>query len=99
MLDPELAGPPSLGGPVPIQQWMRRDGALERVSSGDGPFFSEALGAWLWSNPIRISDDPTGESVWLTDEESERRAKETERERRVAAEARVAELERRLKEG
>ncbi len=103
VLDPELCGPTALGGPVPIQQWVRREGALERMHFGSGAFFSEAIDAWLWAGPIRITDDRDGAKLWLTGEESERAAKEAERaakdaERaaKEAAEARVAELEQRL---
>lgn len=112
VLDPELVGPRSLGGPVPIQQWMRRDDALERMHFGAGPFFSEVIDAWLWSEPCRITDDRQGQSAWLTREEAEcaakeaeraakeeeRAAKETERAAREAAEARLTEVERQLRE-
>ncbi len=79
VLDPLLCGPTALGGPVPIQQWMRRDGAMERMHFGSGPFFSEAIDAWLWADPIRITDDAAGAEQWLTGEEAERAAKEAER--------------------
>ena len=97
VLDPELVGPRSLGGPVPIQQWVRRDGALERMHFGEGPFFSEAIDAWLWGDPVRITDDRAGVHVWLTHEEAERAAKEAERAakeaERAAKEAERAEKE------
>ncbi|MEZ4225344.1 MAG: Uma2 family endonuclease [Polyangiaceae bacterium] len=117
ILDPLGHGPKALGGPVPIQQWIRCDEAFDRVHFGSGPVYSEAIDAWLWSNPVRISDDRDGMNPWLTVSEMERAAKdaalaredaerrekevalereETQRARAVAAEARIAELERRL---
>ncbi|MEZ4222641.1 MAG: Uma2 family endonuclease [Polyangiaceae bacterium] len=70
VLDPEGHGPTSLGGPVPIQQWVRRDRVFERTHFGAGPIFSEAIGAWLWSDPLRITDDEDGSDVWLTAEQA-----------------------------
>ncbi|MEZ4221821.1 MAG: Uma2 family endonuclease [Polyangiaceae bacterium] len=105
ILDPSGYGPKALGGPVPIQQWVRRDGVLERMHFGAGPVYSEAIDAWLWSDPVRISDDREGTRAWLTGREMERAAKEAaleqarqDRAGREAAEARVAELERQLAE-
>ncbi|MEZ4219317.1 MAG: Uma2 family endonuclease [Polyangiaceae bacterium] len=85
VLDPEGHGPKSLGGPVPIQQWVRRDRIFERVHFGAGPIYSEAIGAWLWADPIRITDDGEGHRAWLTAEETERAAKEAERADKEAA--------------
>ena len=94
VLDPELYGPASHGGPVAVQQWVRSASRLERVHFGAGPVHSDAIGAWLWSDPIRISDDPEGARVWLTREETERRAKEAAR-REVEAERHEKEAARR----
>ncbi|MEZ4219620.1 MAG: Uma2 family endonuclease [Polyangiaceae bacterium] len=110
VLDPEGHGPKSLGGPVPIQQWVRRDRTFERVHFGAGPIYSEAISAWLWADPIRITDDADGKRVWMTVTEAERAAKEEalaakEAERAAkeaaladldAAHARLAQLEREL---
>ena len=89
VLDPELHGPTALGGPVPIQQWMRRENGFQRMHFGDGPIYSESVDAWLWADPIRLTEDAGGTRPWLTGEEAERSARE-------AAEARIAELERQL---
>ncbi|MEZ4226556.1 MAG: Uma2 family endonuclease [Polyangiaceae bacterium] len=112
VLDPFGHGPRALGGPVAIQQWVRREPMLERVHFGAGPVFSEAVQAWLWSEPLRITSDAQGKQLWLTGEEyertakeaeraskeAERAAKEVERAKREAAEARAAELEQQLAE-
>jgi len=109
VFDPLLAGPAALGGPVRLQIWRRNDaGVLERVHFGDGAAFSEQLGAWLHptSSTLEIADDREGRIRWQTGEERERTEKErerTEKEReraaRLAAERRVAELEKRLSKG
>ncbi|MEZ4219618.1 MAG: Uma2 family endonuclease [Polyangiaceae bacterium] len=97
VLDPEGHGPKSLGGPVPIQQWVRRDRTFERVHFGAGPVYSEAISAWLWADPIRITDDADGKRVWMTVTEAERAAKEealaAKEAERVAKEAALAEKE------
>ena len=104
VLDPELYGPAARGGPVVIQQWVRSGSRLERVHFGAGPAHSDAIAAWLWSDPIRISDDPEGARVWLTREETERRAKEAARRemevarREMEAARREMEAERHEKE-
>ena len=84
-----VLGPTALGGPVPIQQWMRRNNGFQRMHFGDGPIYSESVDAWLWADPIRLTEDAGGTRPWLTGEEAERSARE-------AAEARIAELERQL---
>lgn len=124
VLDPERFGPARFGGPFPLQQWLRRDGVLERCHAGEGPVYSPTLGAWLFAEPVRICDSRAGDGVWTTLAEEARmqadaaraqadvaraqadaaRAQadaartEVDRERaaRLAAEARVAELERKL---
>lgn len=108
VFDPLLAGPPALGGPVLLQIWRREGGGvLERVHFGDGPAFCEQLQAWLHpsTTSLEIADDREGTRFWQTGEERERAEKErerAEREReraeRVAAEQRIAELERKLRE-
>ena len=97
VLDPELYGPAARGGPVVIQQWVRSGSRLERVHFGAGPAHSDAIAAWLWSDPIRISDDPEGARVWLTPEETALGMAETERRAREAA-RREVEAERHEKE-
>lgn len=81
VLDPELLGPKSLGGPVPIQVW-RSDGAIyERTYVGQGPAFSEVLGAWVFleGGLPQIATDYAGRERWLTEQEFERTEKERER--------------------
>lgn len=94
VFDPKLAGPRALGGPFRLQQWLRDDdGSFRLVFTGDGPFFSPALDAWVFAvdegRRLRIADDREGTRWWETAEEAERAAKE-------AALARIAELEARL---
>ncbi|MEZ4226780.1 MAG: Uma2 family endonuclease [Polyangiaceae bacterium] len=96
ILDPERHGPSTMGGPVAIQQWVRRDGVLERTHFGDGPVFSDAIDAWLWADPVRISEDREATRPWLTQSETEHAEKEAERAEKEAALARVRELEREL---
>jgi hypothetical protein len=87
VFDPELAGPRALGGPVPLQQWCRRDGLFERVAFGAEPVYSTVLDAWVIARGERldIADDREGALVWQTEAERERA-------RREALEREVAEL-------
>jgi hypothetical protein len=82
VFDPLLAGPVALGGPVLLQIWRRTDPrTFERVYSGEGPAFSEELGAWLRPDGarLRICDDREGTLPWLTAlEVAERRIRELE---------------------
>jgi len=99
VFDPVLAGPAALGGPVLLQIWrLDAAGVLERIHFGDEPAYSEQLGAWLLPSAtiLDISDDREGSAVWSTSEERERAEKERERAARLAAEARVRELEEKL---
>jgi hypothetical protein len=80
VFDPLLAGPRSLGGPVPLQYW-RRDTVFTRVYAGAGPVFSETLRAWVHAagRHLAICDDHAGAQCWSTREERERAEKERER--------------------
>ena len=73
VFDPQLFGPQSLGGPVPLQLW-RRDatGAFERVHHGEEPVYSQVLEAWLLveGRKLVISDDRAGKRAWPTLEEA-----------------------------
>jgi len=89
VFDPLLAGPASLGGPVPLQLW-RRDalGQLALVHFGSDPVFSEVLEAWLVPSDalLEVADDRAGKLRWLTGEEKavaemEHERAEKERER------------------
>lgn len=70
VFDPLLAGPKSLGGPVPLQLW-RRDvtGSFERLSFGEAPVYSEALDAWVVADgrSLFIADDRAGKRRWLNE--------------------------------
>jgi hypothetical protein len=94
VLDPMLAGPKSLGGPVPVQLW-RRDASrsFDRVHFGDSPVYSEVLDAWiiLEGRQAAIAEDRAGKRRWLN-EAGESRA-EAERAR-AEAERAQAEAER-----
>ena len=95
VLDPKMCGPKARGGPFRIQIWKRgEDGGFRRVYAGEGPAFSDVLGAWLFAvdegRSFRLADDEAGTSWWMTPEESERAAKEAER---AAKEAERAEKE------
>jgi hypothetical protein len=83
VFDPLLAGPASLGGPVPLQLWRRDSvGLFERVHFGGDPVFSEVLDAWLLPEGrlLEISDDRAGKLRWPTPETLERaRADEAQR--------------------
>jgi hypothetical protein len=82
VFDPLLAGPATLGGPVPLQLW-RRDalGALGLVHFGAEPAFSEVLEAWLVPADavLEVADDRAGKQRWLTGEQQARAEKEHER--------------------
>lgn len=74
VFDPKLAGPKDHGGPFRIQVWRRNDeGAFQRVYSGDGPAWSEAVKGWIHAidggNDLAICDDERGTRRWLTTEE------------------------------
>ncbi|MGZ3473882.1 MAG: Uma2 family endonuclease [Polyangiales bacterium] len=81
IFDEALRGPRVRGGPHRIQVWRRTDeGGFERMAAGDGPFFLEALHAWVFAvdegRRLRFADDREGTQWWTTAEEAERTAKE-----------------------
>jgi hypothetical protein len=83
VFDPLLAGPPALGGPVPLQMWRRDEtGIFDRVHFGSEPAYSRVLEAWLVPGERRvlIKDDLHTTAAWPTGEEREREEKERERE-------------------
>jgi hypothetical protein len=106
VFDPLLAGPQSLGGPVPLQLW-RRDAsrAFERIHFGDAPAYSEVLDAWVIAEGrvLFIAEDRAGKQRWLNEAqqkhvEAERSRAEAERSRAEAERLRAAsqEMEREL---
>jgi Uma2 family endonuclease len=110
VFDPLLRGPRSGGGPHKLQVWRRgADATLTRCYAGDGPAFSEVLGAWLHLEQgrlLRIAEDEASAHPWLTGEEAARRDADDARRdaddaRRAAERARqrILELEALLKKG
>jgi hypothetical protein len=91
VFDPLLAGPQSLGGPVPLQLW-RRDAsrAFERIHFGDAPVYSEVLDAWVIAEgrSLSIADDRAGTRRWLN--EAQQNHLEAERHRAEAERLRAA---------
>ena len=90
VFDPERRGRGLPGGPWKLQVWRRsEEGAFRQVYAGDGPTYSEALGAWLvitdGGTRLRIADDEAGERLWPT-------AEEMADEARLRADAAEAEL-------
>jgi len=81
VFDPLLAGPATLGGPVPLQLW-RRDtlGTLGLVHFGAEPAFSEVLDAWLIPSDalLEVADDRSLKNRWLTGEQQARAEKDHE---------------------
>lgn len=78
VFDPELVGPRSLGGPMPLQKWCRRDGLFERVAFGADPVYSAVLDAWVHARGehLDIADDREGTLIWQTEAERERALRE-----------------------
>jgi Uma2 family endonuclease len=82
VFDPKLAGPKKGGGPYRLQLWRRDDetDTFERRYAGEGPFFSEEIGGWVFAanegRSLAIADDREGTAWWMTDEEAERAARE-----------------------
>jgi Uma2 family endonuclease len=100
VMDPGLLGPKKLGGPIPLQIWQRESsGVFTRCFAGDGPYHSSVIDVWVrvHDRSVLLSDDETGTSRWLTGEETERAAKEAAEAERLELEARVRELEERLR--
>jgi hypothetical protein len=102
VFDPLLVGPKALGQAQRLHVWRRSDtGVFQRADSGDGPFASEALGAFLVvtddGRNLRIADDADVARLWPTEAEAERAEKEAERAEKEAARA-EKEAERRLRE-
>lgn len=108
--DPLLAGPKGHGGPFALQVWRREGESFARVHAGDGPVFSEVLGAWLHPRvtrvpaeaQLRFSDQPGGEPFWPTLLEYERQTADARASvadaRASAADARASAAERELAE-
>ena len=87
IFDPDRHRLRDVDGPYVLQVWRRTArGRMVRRYAGEGPFKSEALGAWLVviEGTLRIADDREGTRVWPTHEDAEqveRSAKIVERVR------------------
>jgi Uma2 family endonuclease len=104
VFDPEGHGRGATGAPWVLQVWRRTTaGEFRQEYAGDGPAYSEELGAWLVVTDdgarLRVADDEAGERLWQTaDEASDARAEaeraraEAESARAEAAEAKLAEV-------
>lgn len=100
VLDPGLLGPKKLGGPIPLQIWQRESSdVFTRCFAGDGAYHSNVVDVRVRvrDRSVLLSDDESGSSRWLTGEETERVAKEAAEAERLELEARVRELEERLR--
>ncbi len=108
VFDPLRLGPRGEVRVLQVWKRLRRNG-FRRVYAGDGPAYSEELGAWLVVTDgglrLRIADDEAGIALWPTAEEAERAAKEAalaakeaalaaKEAERAAKEAALAEVER-----
>ena len=110
VFDPELYGHSNEQPSVRLQVYQRETNArLAKVYVGDGPFYSDAIEAWVSviDDELVISNDAAGRDRWPTLEEEqckradeerkradeERKRADEERTAKEAALARVAELE------
>lgn len=100
VFDPLRLGPEGEAQVLQVWKRLRRNG-FRRVYAGDGPAYSEELGAWLVVTDeglrLRIADDEEGRMLWPTAEEAERAAREAERGAKEA-EREAKEAEREAKE-
>ncbi len=97
VFDPERYGSVHVGGPWALQVWRRmRAGEFRQVYAGEGPAYSDELGAWLVitdaGTRLRLADDEAGERLWLTADEASAARAEAERARADEAEAELARL-------
>lgn len=100
VFDPMLAGPKSLGGPVPLQLWRRdTQGGFDRLHFGSDPVFSEVLQAWVIAEGrgLFIADDREGKQRWLNEAGLHRAEADRQRAAREAAERELRALKARLK--
>lgn len=73
--DPKLYGPRVGDGPFVLQLWTAGSGKMVRIYEGSGPVRSPELGCWLLptdAGRLRLADDDSGESLWLTEAEEAR---------------------------
>ena len=97
IFDPERHGRGVTGAPFILQVWRHtRAGVFRQHYAGDGPAFSEELGAWLVvtdaGTRLRVADDEAGERLWPTEKEAADLRAEAERARADALAAELAAL-------
>jgi Uma2 family endonuclease len=90
VFDPKRAGPKAHGSAQRLHLWRRSEaGVFERVHTGDGPFGSEVLDAYLQVMPdgrsLRVATDTGGTKPWPTEAEDAHTAQQSaERDREAA---------------
>jgi Uma2 family endonuclease len=93
VFDPLREGPSLTGGPFVLQGWRWNGEQMERVHAGDGPAWSEELGAWLvvteGGKRLRVADDPEGRKLWPTEAEEQALQRQAEAQARQQAEAKA----------
>jgi Uma2 family endonuclease len=94
IFDPERRGRGMAGAPWVLQVWRRtKAGAFRQMYAGDGPAYSDELGAWLvvtdQGTRLRVADDDAGERLWLTGAEASDARADDERARADAERARA----------
>jgi Uma2 family endonuclease len=100
--EPAMEGKSPASDPYVLQLYRKeKGGVLRRVYAGEGPVYSEVLGAWFRTvrNKLTVTRDEEGTSIVFTYEETERwwGKLEEEREERKEAEAK-AKRERKARE-
>jgi Uma2 family endonuclease len=100
--EPAMEGKSPASDPYVLQLYRKeKEGVLRRVYAGEGPVYSEVLGAWFRTvgNKLTVTRDEGGTSIVFTYEETERwwGKLEEEREERKEAEAK-AKRERKARE-
>ena len=94
VFDPSRHGPKLGGGPFELQVWEATESGFLRTHYGEGPAWSNLLGAWLVciEGQLRIAGDSRGTQLWETDEEAA--ARERAARRQAEMERQQAEMER-----
>ena len=84
VFDPDMSGYCPDQPPVPLQVFQRETNhRLVKVYAGPGPFFSDAVDAWVMviDAELVIADDAEGKNRWPTLEEAAQRRADAEAER------------------
>lgn len=100
VFDPELCGRSNTQPPVFLQIFQREtNNHLVRKYAGSGPYYSDALDAWVMviDGDLVIADDQEGKSRWPTLDEAEQRRAD-EHAKRAEEQARLVQEERAAKE-